>query len=53
MPSSDISFEEMWAQADYEDASIGGVDNIPDWEYRDYMISCMMNQFQEKSYAKQ
>ena len=37
-----INFIEMWREADEEDARIGGVDSIPEWEYYDYVESLLM-----------
>jgi hypothetical protein len=46
-----MTFEEMWEQADEVDAEIGGVDSIPEWEYKDYVES-LLNQMagDEKDY---
>lgn len=37
-----MSFIEMWQQADFVDASIGGVDSIPEEQYYDYVEACLM-----------
>ena len=36
------TFIEMWEEADFADASIGGYDSIPEWEYYDYVEACLM-----------
>lgn len=36
-------FITMWQEAEIEDASIGGVDSIPEWEYSDYVEAFLMN----------
>lgn len=38
----EMSFTEMWEEADFVDASIGGYDSIPEEEYFDYVEACLM-----------
>ncbi len=38
----EMGFIEMWEEADFVDASIGGVDSIPEEEYFDYVEACLM-----------
>jgi len=37
-----MDFIQMWEQADFVDASIGGYDSIPEEEYFDYVEACLM-----------
>ena len=39
---AEMDFIEMWEEANYVDASIGGVDSIPEEEYFDYAEACLM-----------
>jgi hypothetical protein len=41
--SRELTFEEMWEQADGADAEIGGYDSIPEEEYHDYVEACLMS----------
>ena len=44
----------MWREADEEDARIGGVDSIPEWEYYDYIESLLNKQtYDIKDHEKQ
>ena len=38
----EISFTEMWEEADLVDAEIGGMDSIPEEEHYDYQLACLM-----------
>lgn len=43
-----MGFIEMWEEADYIDAAIGGVDSIPEWEYSDYVQACLTALYEDK-----
>lgn len=38
----EMTFEEMWAEADFIDASVGGMDSVPEWEVEDYVGSLLL-----------
>lgn len=37
-----MTFEEMWAEADFIDAATGGMDSVPEWEKEDYVGALLM-----------
>ena len=37
-----MGFIEMWEEADEEDARIGGMDSVPEWEHYDYVEALLM-----------